>query len=207
MSCTEVLNMVISKSSYYCMGAWPLGSLNMVKLHLPFQHVCVSSSVSFGCFSQRWTSWSYCHMLLCKKAFVWERGLFTCWRLAPCHSTQLWISLRWWLADLILGTDALPFPHCWLSATFHIQYHTNTKRLSPHLPLLPLDSSCFLNFLSPTAQNVAWSISQKKSESACCLIFLCHSPMWEEVTEREKVIKTWGAEGSHRHTQYKGSKH
>lgn len=151
----------------------------------------------FGYFSQHWTSWSYCHMLLCKKAFVWERGLFTCWRLAPCHSTQLWISLRWRLAELIWSWELMLCPSLIVDCQQPFIYNiTQIQSVSLHIsPCYPL-TAVFFNFLSPHGTKyVAWSTLRKKSESACCLIFFWHSSMWEEVTEREKVIKTWGAEG------------
>lgn len=149
-------------------------------------------------------------MPLCRKSWLWcwEQGFFTCWQLASCQSTQLWISLCWRLADRpIQGTNALPFPHCRLSAPFtyniiQMQNLSIPVIIPPllSLPTTPWQQVFFIYYFSPTAQNMARSSShqdRKSLESAGCLSFLgtliqCN----EEVTERERERRTerggWG---------------
>lgn len=163
--------------------------------------------MSYGYFFQQWTSWSYCHMRLCKKAFVWERGLFTCW-LAPCHSTQLWISLHWRLAELIWSWELMLCPSLIVDCQQPFIYNiTQIQNVSLHIsPCYPLTAVFFFNFLSPHSTKCGLErLTEKVWVGLLPHLFLAFINVGRG--DRERVIKTWGAEGSHRHTQYKGSKH
>ena len=102
-------------------------------------------------------------------------------RPPPCQSTLLRISLRWRLADRpILGTSALPFPHCRPSAPFTyniIQMQSLCYPItSPRCLLqLTLDSSFWFFFFYPHSTKCGPQLvtaGQKTSESASCLGFL-----------------------------------
>lgn len=140
---------------------------------------------------------------------------FTCWQLAPCQSTQLWISLHWRLADRpILGTNALPFPHCRLSAPFTYNI-IQMQGLSIPITFLPVVSSNypltagFFFFFTPTAQNVACGSSQQDRKSLSrlvasafflgTLIYCQCRKKWQK--ERGRGREVVGAEGLYKHDE------
>lgn len=155
-------------------------------------------------------------MLLCRKASVWcgEQGFVTCWLSALCQSTHAWISPRWRLADRpILGTTALPYPHCRLSAPFTYNI-IQMQSLSIPITFLPTVSSNYpltavFVFFSPHSTKCGPRLvtaGQKRSESASWLSFLgiqiycqCRKT-WQREVER-KTERWLGLRGLYKHDE------
>lgn len=135
-------------------------------------------------------------MLLCSKAFVWcgEQCFFffTCWQSALCQSTQLWISPRWRLADLVWSWERMLCPSLTVACQ-HLSHTILYKCRALSLPTtfpprcllqLPLDSIFF--FLFPTAQNVARSTSQQDRKSLSRLVASAFLAPWCTVNAGKK---------------------
>lgn len=135
------------------------------------------------------------------------------------HSSEL-ARADGWLTWSDPGNECSALPSLSPVSTFHIQYYTNAEH-SPFPPHFPPAVSCnypLTAFFFPFPHSTKCgpqhlTAGQKKSESACCLSFLStlmYCQCRKEVTVRERDGKTRevvGAEGLHKHDEYKGSKH
>lgn len=155
-------------------------------------------------------------MPLCRKSWLWcwEQGFFTCWQLASCQSTQLWISLCWRLADRpIQGTNALPFPHCRLSAPFtyniiQMQNLSIPVIIPPRcLFQLPLDSRFFL-FIILAPQHKIWpaarhtrteKVLSRLVASAFLALSYNATKKWQKERGKDGQREAVGAEGLRKH--------
>lgn len=136
------------------------------------------------------------------------------WLSVNQHSHELACADGW----SVPGNECSALPSLSPVSTFHIQCYTNAEP-SPFPPHFPPAVSCNYPltafFFFPTAQNVARSTSQQDRKSLSLLVASAFLAPWCTVNagnsdskrEGRKDRQVVGAEGLHKHDEYKGSKH